>query len=77
MTAEPTPRYQWYSTSVSEAYAQTLTEMQQLCQDLGLSFRSEMMALAEAWIEKHTPGSQDTHGMDTNDARQEEPNPTD
>ena len=44
-----------------EHYAQTLIEMQQLCEDLDLSFRAEIMALAQQWIDQHTQPPEPDH----------------
>lgn len=48
----------------AQDYAQTLIEMQDLCDRLDLNFRREMMLLAEQWIERHTQPRHDTPDHD-------------
>lgn len=39
---------------LAQDYCQTLAQMQDVCEQHNLNFRSELMALAEQWIEQHT-----------------------
>ncbi|MEM9414997.1 MAG: hypothetical protein AAGA29_05895 [Planctomycetota bacterium] len=58
---------------LGQDYCQTLEEMQDLCERLGLNFRSEMMALAERWIAEHTHPNADSPGTSLDHDHQARP----
>lgn len=45
-----------------QAYCQKLEEMQALCKQLDLNFKTEMMMLAEFWIEQHQGMTKENDG---------------
>lgn len=49
-------------TDLADAYCQTIEEMQEMCGELHLNFRTEMMKMADQWLEENT--TDDKRGKD-------------